>query len=154
MSLLDALMNGIHLGFAGLWVGSVIFLTGAILPLAREGAFDAAPLEAVTAKLQWISRLSVLLLFASGGHLAGARYTAGSLLGSPQGYLVLLMIGLWFVLALLVELGSKRLASGFAERKVRQPAIEARPYFLAASLVGVLLFVDAAFLSVPTAIPF
>lgn len=154
MSLLDALMNGIHLGFAGLWVGSVIFLTVAILPLAREGAFDAAPLETVIYRLQWISRLSVLFLFASGGHLAGTRYTADSLFASPQGYLVLLMIGLWFVLALLVELGSKRLANGFADRKVRQPATEARPYFLAASLVGVLLFVDAAFLSVPTAIPF
>lgn len=154
MSLIDALMNAIHLGFAGLWVGSVIFLTVAILPLTREGAFDAAPLETVTSRLQWISRASALLLFASGGHLAGTRYTVGSLFGSAQGYLVLAMLALWFLLALLVELGSKRLATGFAERKVRQPAREAWPYFLAASLVGVLLFVDAAFLSVPTAIPF
>lgn len=154
MSLLDALMNGVHLGFAGLWVGSVIFLTVAILPLAREGAFDAAPLEVVTSRLQWISRASALLLFISGGHLAGTRYTVDLLFDSTQGYLVLAMLALWFLLALLVELGSKRLANGFAERKVRQPAHEARPYFLAASLVGVLLFVDAALLSVPTAIPF
>ena len=154
MSLLDALMNGIHLGFAGVWVGSVIFLTVAILPLARTGAFDAAPLETVTSRLQWISRISAFLLFVSGGHLAGTRYTVDSLFGSTQGYLVLLMLALWFLLALFVELGSKRLANGFAQKKVRQPASEARPYFLAASVVGVLLFLDAAFLSVPTAIPF
>ncbi|MEM4781341.1 MAG: transporter [Halalkalicoccus sp.] len=153
MSLLDAAMTGLHLGFAGLWVGSVIFLTVAILPPARSGAFDAAPLEGVVSKLQWISRSSALLLFVTGGHLAGTRYTVDSLLGSAQGWLVLAMLALWFLLALLVELGSKRLANGFAERKVRQPAREARPYFLSASLVGVLLFVDAAFLSVPTAIP-
>ncbi|WP_122089370.1 transporter [Halalkalicoccus subterraneus] len=153
MSLLDAAMNGAHLGFAGLWVGSVIFLTVAVLPLAREGAFDAAPLETVTSRLQWISRISALALFASGGHLAGTRYTVDSLFGSAQGHLVLVMLTLWFLLALLVELGSKKLATGFAQRKVRQPAHEARPYFLVASLVGVLLFVDAGFLSVPTAIP-
>lgn len=154
MSLLDAAMNAIHLGFAGIWVGSVIFLTVAVLPLAREGAFDATPLETVTSRLQWLSRLSALALFASGGHLAGTRYTVDSLLGSAQGHLVLAMLGLWFLLALLVELGSKKLATGFAQKKVRQPAGEARPYFLAASLVGVLLFVDAGLLSVPTAIPF
>lgn len=154
MSLVDAAMNGIHLGFAGLWVGSVIFLTVAILPLAREGAFDATPLETVVARLQWISRISALLLFVSGGHLAGTRYTVDSLFGSAQGNLVLVMLALWFLLALLVELGSKKLTTGFAQKKVRQPAHEARSYFLAASIVGVLLFVDAAFLSVPTAIPF
>lgn len=153
MSLLDAAMNAVHLGFAGLWVGSVVFLTVAILPLARNGTFDAAPLETVTGRLRWISRISALLLFASGGHLAGTRYTVGSLFGSAQGHLVLLMLALWFVLALLVELGSKKLVTGFADRKVRQPANEARPYFLAASIVGVLLFLDAGLLSVPTAIP-
>lgn len=153
MSLVDAVMNGVHLGFAGLWVGSVVFVTVAILPLAREGAFDAAPLETVTGRLQWISRLSVLLLLVSGGHLAGTRYTADSLFGTAQGYLVLAMLALWFVLAALVEVGSKRLSRGFAERKVRAPAREARPYFLAASAVGVLLFVVAALLSVPSAIP-
>lgn len=154
MSLIDAVVNGIHLGFAGLWVGSVFFVTLAILPIAREGAFDAAPLETLTNRFTWISRTSVLLLFVSGGHLAGTRYTVDSLFGSVQGYLVLVMLALWFLLALLVELGSKRLARGFAERRVRQPAREAQPYFLAATVVGVLLFVDAAFLSVPTAIPF
>lgn len=154
MSLIDALMNGVHLGFAGLWVGSVIFLTVAILPVAREGAFDAAPLETVTNRLTWISRTSVVLLFASGGHLAGTRYTAGSLFGTGQGWLVLAMIGLWFVLAALVEIGAKRLSTGLAERKVRTPAREARPYFLAGSTVGVLLFAVAALLSVPSAIPF
>lgn len=154
MSLLDAAMNAIHLGFAGIWVGSVVFVTVTVLPLARRGAFDAAPLETITSRLQWLSRLSALLLFVSGGHLAGTRYTVDSLFGSAQGTLVLAMLSLWFLLALLVELGSKKLATGFAQKKVRQPAGEARPYFLAASLVGVLLFVDAGLLSVPTAIPF
>jgi uncharacterized membrane protein len=154
MSLVDVVMNGIHLGFAGLWVGSVIFVTVAILPVARRGAFDAAPLESVTARLEWISRASVLLLLVSGGHLAGTRYTAGSLFGTGRGWLVLAMVGLWFVLAALVEVGSSRLSTGLAERKVRQPASEARPYFIAGSLVGVLLFALAALLSAPSVIPF
>lgn len=154
MSLIDVVMNGIHLGFAGLWIGSVIFVTVAILPVAREGAFNAAPLETVAGRLQWISRISVLLLFVSGGHLAGTRYTAESLFGTQQGYLVLAMVGLWFVLAALVEIGSKRLSTGLAGKKVRTPAREARPYFLAGSVVGALLFVVAGLLSVPSAIPF
>lgn len=154
MSLIDVVMNGIHLGFAGLWVGSVLFVTVAILPAARDGSFDAAPLETLTNRFTWISRTSVLLLFVSGGHLAGTRYTAGSLLGTGRGYLVLTMIGLWFVLAALVESGSKRLSAGFAEKKVRMPAREARPYFLAGSAVGIVLFLVAALLSVPSSIPF
>lgn len=147
MSLIDVLMNGLHLGFAGLWVGSVIFVTVAILPAAREGSFDAAPLEALTERFKWLSRTSVLLLLVSGGHLAGTRYTAESLFGTGRGHLVLAMAGLWSVLAALVEIGAKRLSKGFAERKVRMPAREARPYFLAGSAVGAALFAIGALLS-------
>ncbi len=145
----DTAMNALHLLFAALWVGSVLFVTVGILPFARRGEFNAAPLESVVSRLRTVSRASVLVLLLTGGHLAGTGYTAETLFGSTRGHLVLAMVALWFVLAALVEVGSARLARGLAERKVREPAARARPFFLAASLVGVLLFVDAALLSSP-----
>lgn len=153
MSLVEAGVNATHLLFAALWVGSVLFVTLAVLPLARDGAVDAAPLTTLTGRLRWISRGSALASFVTGGHLAGTRYTVDRLLGTGEGALVVAMIALWFALAALVEIGGKRLLEGFEDRKVREPARAARPHFLAASAVGVALFVDAAFLAVPGAIP-
>jgi putative copper export protein len=144
-------MNALHLLFAALWVGSVLFVTIGILPFARSGEFNAAPLESVVSRLKIVSRTSVLVLLLTGGHLAGTGYTAETLFGSTRGHLVLAMVVLWFVLAALVEVGSGKLARGLGERKVREPAAQAWPFFLAASVVGVLLFVDAALITSPLA---
>jgi hypothetical protein len=100
----------------------------------------------MTGKLKTVSRASSLLLLLSGGHLAGALYTVPSLFGSTRGYLVLSMVALWFVLSGLVEVGASKLADGTAQQKVREPAAEARPFLLGASLTAVLLLVDAGIL--------
>jgi uncharacterized membrane protein len=143
MGLVEAAVYGVHLLFAGLWSGSVLFVTLGLLPSAVDGDVNAAPMVAVTDRLTQVSRASALLLLLTGGHLAATFYPGTALLESTRGNLVLLMVALWFVLAALVEVGASKLSDGFAEKKVREPARHARPFFLAASAVAVLLLLDA-----------
>jgi uncharacterized membrane protein len=149
MSLVDMAFYAVHLLFGGVWTGSVVFVTLAVLPTAREGTANAEPLVPVVSKLRNISRLSALVLLLTGGHMAAeaAGYTVESLTGTTRGYLVLAMVALWFALIGLVEVGGGKLADGFDEMKVREPAREARPFFLAATVVSLLLLVDAGLLA-------
>jgi len=145
MTLADTLVYGLHLLFAALWVGAVAFVALVVVPLARDGGLNATPLGALTARLRTISRISALVLLLSGGHMAAAAYTAESLTGSGRGHLVLTMVALWVALAALVEVAGGKLEAGTDDKKVREPAREARPLLLAATVVGAaLLFVGAA----------
>lgn len=145
MSVADAFVYGLHLLFAAAWVGGVAFVTLVVLPLARDGGLNATPLGSLVGGLRTVSRVSALVLLLSGGHMAATAYTVESLTGSARGHLVLAMVALWFVLAALVEVGGGKIARGTDDKKVREPAREARPLFLAATLVGAaLLFVAAA----------
>ncbi|WP_324662374.1 transporter [Haloarcula sediminis] len=143
MTLVDAAIYATHLVFAGLWSGTVLFTSYAVVPTAMGGDMQASALEAITGKLRTVSRASSVLLLLTGGHLAATRYTGESLFATGRGHLVLAMVALWFALAALVEIGASKLADGTAQQKVRQPAAEARPLLLAASVVAVLLLVDA-----------
>jgi len=147
MSLLDTAMRTIHLSVGALWVGGVFVLTLVVLPVARDGGLDAAPLERMVGRFRTGSRLSALALFLTGGHLAGVLYTVDSLTGTRRGHLVIGMVVLWFVLAALVEVGAGRLLDGLREKRVRAPARDARSWFGAASAVGALLLVDAGLLA-------
>jgi uncharacterized membrane protein len=146
MTLVDAGAYAIHLLFAGLWAGSVLFAWYAVLPLAREGDLNAAPLGSVAGKLKRVSRTSAFFLLLTGGHMAAQRYTVESLTGSGGGHLVLTMLVLWFVLAGLVEVGTGKLADGTDRQKVREPAREAGRLFQAGALVAVLLLLNAGVL--------
>lgn len=137
----------VHTLFAGLWTGSVLFLTLAVLPLARDGRLNAAPLSSIAGRLKTVSRASALLLFATGSHMAAVRHTGESLVETQGGWLVLSMLVLWFFLAGVVEVGAKRLTDGTERDKVREPARNARPFFLVGSLLAVLLLVNAGLLS-------
>lgn len=147
MALVDAAVVATHLLFAGLWTGSVLFVTAAVVPVAARGDLDATPLSAIAGRLRWITRASAVVLFLTGGHLAASRYTAASLTGTTGGYLVLAMLALWFVLAGLVEAATGRLVDGANERKVREPARRSRRLLQAASVVALLLLVDAGLLA-------
>jgi len=136
----------IHLLFAAAWTGSVLFVTYAVIPVARAGNIETDPFADITSRMLTLSRASALVLFLTGGHLAGRLYTVESLTGSTRGYLVVAMLVLWFLLAGLVEVGTKRISAGLSERKIRTPADNARPFFLAGSLVAILLLVDAGLL--------
>lgn len=147
MPLLNTVVAVTHLVFAGLWTGSVVFVAWAIRPLAAGGDLNAGPLGELGGSLRSLSRVSVLLLFLTGGHLAGTRHTVDSLLGSTTGWLVLAMLGLWLVLAALVEVGTGRLVSGADRQKVREPARSAKRPLRAAGLVAILLLVDGGLLT-------
>jgi len=124
-----------------------VFVTVAVLPTARDGTIDPETLGAVVGRFRTLSRVSVLLLFVTGSHMAGTRYTVDSLAGSPRGHLVVTMLVLWFVLAALVEVGSGRVTDGVAAEKVRTPGAAATPVFRAAAAVAVLLLADAGLLA-------
>lgn len=147
MASIDTVVVVTHLIFAGVWTGSVVFVALWVVPLAREGGLDAAPLGSLAGGLRRVSRISALVLFLTGGHLAGTRYTVDSLIGSTGGWLVLCMLVLWLLLIALVEVGVGRLADGAAERKVREPARAARGPLLAAAAVAVALLVDGGLLT-------
>lgn len=137
----------LHLLFAGLWAGSVLFVTYGVLPSARAGDINAAPLNAIAGKLTTVSRVSAVVLLLTGGHLAGTRYTAETLTGTTTGYLVVAMVLLWLVLMGLVEAGTSRLTDGTSRKKVRAPAEEAAPLLQGAAVVALLLLLDAGLLA-------
>ncbi|MFC7154843.1 transporter [Halomarina halobia] len=147
MSLVDTVAHVVHLSFAGLWTGTVLFVTASVLPLALRGDVRPEPLEYVTGRLTTVSRASAFFPFASGGHMAGRGYTVPLLLETSRGHLVLAMIALWFALAALVEVGAARMRSGLRARKVRTPARDAKPFLQAGSVVSVGLLVVAGTLA-------
>jgi uncharacterized membrane protein len=136
----------LHMLFAGLWTGSVLFMTYGVLPVARDGSIDTDPFADITSRLLTLSRACAALLFLTGGHLAGNLYTVERLTGSTRGYLVIAMIVLWLALAGLVEVGTSKISNGLAERKLREPANNARPFFLAGSVAALGLLVVAGLL--------
>jgi len=137
----------LHSLFAGLWTGSVLFASYAVVPLARAGDLDASPLRSVAGKIKTVSRTSALMLFLTGGHMAGTVYTGETLTGTNGGYLVLSMLTLWFFLIGVVEVAAGKLADGSGRDKVREPARQARPFFILASVLSVLLLSVAGLLS-------
>jgi hypothetical protein len=145
---LDTVMYLVHTAFAALWTGSVLFVAWAVLPLAMDGDIAPEVFGGIVSKLKWVTRGSAVLLFITGGHLAGTLYTVESLTGSGAGHLVLTMLALWFGLAAAVEIGSAKAQRGTDERKIREPAREARPFYLAASGLAVGLLVVAGLLGV------
>lgn len=147
MEPIDVTAYVLHMIFAGLWTGSVLFLTYSILPLARNGSFDVTALRTITGKLKTVSRVSAVLLFVTGSHMAAARHTGESLTGTDGGYLVLSMLVLWAILMGSVEMGAAKLTSGTGRDKVREPARKARPLFLVAAVLSLLLLVNAGLLS-------
>lgn len=145
----DTVAYTIHTGFAAVWAGSVLFVTAAVLPLAMDADVSPEAFGSVVTRLQWVTRISAVLLFATGGHLAGTRYTVGSLTGTGRGHLVLTMLTLWLLLAAVVEIGSARALRGVDERKIREPARQARPFYLAGAAFAVGLLVVAGMLGAP-----
>lgn len=145
----DTAAYTIHTGFAAIWAGSVLFVTAAVLPLALDADVSPAAFGSVVTRLQWVTRISAVLLFATGGHLAGTRYTAGTLTGTPRGHLVLAMLTLWLLLAAVVEIGSARAQRGIDEEKIREPARRARPFYLTGAVFAVGLLVVAGMLGTP-----
>ena len=145
----DTAIYTIHTGFSARWAGSVLFVAAAVLPLAMDGDLSPDAFGSVVSTLRWITRISAVLLFVTGGYLAGTLYTADTLTGTPSGYLVLVMLALWFGLAALVEVGSGKASRGVENDKIREPARKARPFYLLAAGFAVGLLVVSGLLGAP-----
>ncbi|MEZ3163994.1 transporter [Halorubrum sp. RMP-47] len=149
MDVINPVMWSVHVGFAVLWVGSVLFVTLAVLPPALRGDIGTAALGSVVGRLRWITRIGALAFVLSGGHMAGTLYTFEALTGTPRGHLVLTMLGLWFVGTGLVEVAGSKLADGLDADKLREPARDAKPFLYGASAVSVGLILTAGLLASP-----
>lgn len=140
-----ASLYAIHVLFAGLWTGSVLFVAWGVLPAARDGTLNADPLSYITGRLKLLSRISAVLLPLTGIRMAMLlNYTDQAVLfETTSGHLLIGMIVLWLALMGLVEVGASKLTAGTSQMKVREPARNARPFFLGAAVVSVLLLIDA-----------
>jgi uncharacterized membrane protein len=131
----------LHQLFATAWVGATVYVTFAVLPALRDGDGTAAMANRLSSRFTVLSIVSVVVLFVTGGHLAGTLYTFEGLVGTKAGNLVLVMTALWFVLAGILHVGTKRLDDGASEGRLRQPASAAYPWFVVGSFLGVSLLV-------------
>ncbi|RAW46502.1 transporter [Halorubrum sp. 48-1-W] len=152
MSIIDAVMWSVHVGFAVLWTGSVLFVALAVVPPATRGDIGGDALAAVVGRLRWITRIAALAFLASGGHMAGTLYTVETLTGTGRGHLVLTMLALWFVITGLVEVASGKLLDGVDAGKLREPARDAKPFFYGAAGLSVGLILTAGLLANPTGV--
>lgn len=135
----------VHTVFAALWTGSTLAVAGAVIPAAQRDLLDADALSLVARRFTYLTLASVLLLLATGGHLAGTLYTTESLQSTGRGHLVLAMVALWLALAGILHFATRRLTVDDSET-VESAAASARPWFLAASAVSVALLVVAGLL--------
>lgn len=145
VTILDVVMT-VHTLFAALWTGGTLLVAGAVIPAARKNLLDERALSLITRRFSYLTIASVLLLLFSGGHLAGNLYTAESLTSTMQGNLVLTMVALWFVLAVVLFFGFRRLTGSSSEKSAVAPATQARPWFLGASIISIALLVVAGLL--------
>lgn len=143
MAVADTISMAVHVLVGGVWVGAVTFLVGAVLPLAREGQLNAAPLGALAGTLRTITRASAVVILLTGLHLAAAGYDADSLTGTGPGHYVLTMAVLWLVATGLTEAGLGTLVDGAGDDKVREPATEATRPLQAAAVAGGLVLLTA-----------
>lgn len=145
MTLVDIVMI-IHTICAALWTGGTLLVAGAIVPAANDGVLGKKALTLIARRFSYLTIVSILLLLFSGGHLAGTLYTAETLQSTGRGQFVLTMVGLWFVLAVVLYIGFRRLTDIPSERSAATAATEARPWFLGASAVSIALLVVAGLL--------
>lgn len=136
----------VHTLFAALWTGGTLVVAGAVIPAARKELLGEKALSLIKRRFSYLTIASVLLLFLSGGHLAGNLYTFEALTSTMRGNLVLTMVGLWLVLAIVLYGGFRQLSSTSSGKSAATAASAARPWFLGASVVSIALLVVAGLL--------
>ena len=137
--LVDVAVRVAHQLFAAIWVGATVYVTFAVLPTLRDGEGDTATVERLSSRFTALSVVSVIVLFLTGGHLAGTLYTFEGLVETTRGNLVLTMLALWFLLAVVLHIGTRKLDSGVEEGRLREPASAAFPWYVVGSVLGVAL---------------
>ncbi|WP_049972361.1 CopD family protein [Haladaptatus cibarius] len=142
MALLDVLMQVLHTVFAGVWAGWALFMALLVIPAAQKGHLGTEGLRWLTKRFSRFSMLASFVLFATGGHLAGTRYTVELLGGSPRGHLVLTMVALWFVLTGISHGASSGLLKNLDDGAMRAASKYASWYY-AGGVVAIGLLVVA-----------
>ncbi|WP_375140830.1 hypothetical protein [Salinarchaeum laminariae] len=145
VTMLDVVMT-IHTIFAALWTGGTLLVAGAVLPAARKELLGKKALALIGRRFWYLTIASVLLLLFTGGHLAGTIYTAESLQSTERGHLVLTMVGLWLILPIVLYGGFRQLTDIPSEKPASTAAVEARPWFLGASIISIALLIVAGLL--------
>ena len=146
MTVLDVTIEVLHTLFAGLWAGGVLVMAGLVLPAARDGHLSEAGLRWVAKRFTYLTLASVGVLFLTGGHMAGTRYTFESLQGTGRGHLVVTMLGLWFVLAGLLHVGTHGLTDELDSGSVESAVAATATWFNASAVVALALLVVAGLL--------
>lgn len=141
MSTLDTVAIVVHQLFGGLWIGAVVFVGLAVVPLGRDADIDPDALGTVVGRLLTLSRAAAVLMLLSGAHVLyyltlGEDLDLGPLLESGRGHLILTMVVLWLGVIATVEVGASRLRAGLDADKLRDPTRSALPFFRAAALLG------------------
>ena len=133
MALTETVVYAVHLLFAALWTGSVLFAAVTLPSVSAD--LSSSVRRTVAGRLRNVSRASALLLFLTGGYmLTLAGYTeGGALTGTDRGLLVVAMVVLWFLLAGVTEVAGGRLEDGE----------DAAGLLYGAGALAVLLLLDA-----------
>jgi uncharacterized membrane protein len=142
MTTLDTVATVLHVLVGGLWIGSVVFVALAVLPLGRDADVDAEPLATVVGRLLTLSRVGALLMLATGGHVLyhvtlGGEFSTEPLTSSGHGHLIVTMVVLWLGVIATVEIGGSKLSAGLDAGKLREPTRRALPWFRAAAVLGI-----------------
>lgn len=137
--LVDVAVRAAHQLFAAVWVGATVYVTFAVLPTLRDGGGDTETVERLSSRFTALSVSSVIVLFLTGGHLAGTLYTFEGLVETTRGNLVVTMLALWLVLAGVLHVGTKKLDGGIEDGRLREPAKKAFPWYVVGSVLGVAL---------------
>jgi putative copper export protein len=139
MTTLAQAVSALHLLFAGLWAGALLFVSAAVVPLAQRSDAGVLALDVMAKRYALLARASTVVIFVTGVHMAATGYTVDSLLAGGRGHLVLTMLGLWVVLMALSEVATARFRRALDQQKIRTAGRESRLLFAAGSVVAVVL---------------
>ena len=134
MALLDSLATILHVVFAGLWTGAVVFTALLAGGLANTSA--NALTDLVVDRLRIVSRSSAVMTLLTGGYMA-TGYSHTYFTSSTGGWLISAMVALWLVLMVTVEIGASRILDGDGRGKT---------ILGVAGLVALLLLLDVGLL--------
>lgn len=137
----------LHLTAAAVWIGGVFFVTFAVLPAARDGRLEYKPATMFLDRFSKVSLVSALVLFVSGGHMAGTRYSFESLTSTTDGHLVLSMVVLWALLLGMLQVGQMKIRKEAERGVLVEPVRSALLWYRLAAVVAFLLLADAVLLT-------
>ncbi|MFB6110908.1 MAG: copper resistance protein CopD [Halobacteriaceae archaeon] len=157
----------LHVVSGTFWVGAVLYVAAAIMPVATEDALSPGAFETTMDRLLTITRWTGVALPLTGVYQLWVLYPTTRLLGTSRGYLVLAMLGLWTIMNGLVEAGIYRIREaagsapgvlayltaglavdgGLGNANVGEVAAAGQGYLRVAALFGIGLLVDAGVLA-------